>query len=58
MGRIFHSFYCIRTIAAKIQYLNKDVKKQHKETIDEIEKMGGDGGLIALDKNGNIAMPF
>ena len=23
-----------------------------------MEKLGGDGGLIALDKNGNVAMPF
>ncbi|MBV2224782.1 MAG: isoaspartyl peptidase/L-asparaginase, partial [Cloacibacterium sp.] len=38
--------------------LNKDVKTAAQETIDEIEKMGGDGGLIALDKNGTVAMPF
>lgn len=47
-----------RTIAAKIEYQNKDLKTATQETIDEIEKMGGDGGLIALDKDGNIAMPF
>ena len=47
-----------RTIAAKIEYQNKDVKTASQETIDEIEKLGGDGGLIALDKNGNLAMPF
>lgn len=37
---------------------NNDVKTAAQETIYEIEKLGGDGGLIALDKNGNIAMPF
>ena len=26
--------------------------------IDEIGEMGGDGGLIALDRDGNIAAPF
>ena len=26
--------------------------------IDEIGGMGGDGGLIALDRDGNIATPF
>ncbi|RZJ41115.1 MAG: isoaspartyl peptidase/L-asparaginase, partial [Brevundimonas sp.] len=26
--------------------------------IDEIGAMGGDGGLIALDRDGNIASPF
>jgi len=29
-----------------------------QEVIDEIGKMGGDGGMIALDRAGNIAMPF
>ncbi len=47
-----------RTVAAKMEYQNKSVKTASQETIDEIGKMGGDGGLIALDKQGNIAMPF
>ena len=25
---------------------------------DKLVKLGGDGGLIAIDKDGNIAMPF
>ena len=25
---------------------------------DRIKKIGGDGGLIAIDNKGNIAMPF
>ena len=29
-----------------------------KMILDKVAKMGGDGGLVALDKNGNIAMPF
>ncbi len=29
-----------------------------RAVIDEIGDMGGDGGLIALDRNGNIAAPF
>jgi isoaspartyl peptidase/L-asparaginase-like protein (Ntn-hydrolase superfamily) len=27
-------------------------------TIDDIGGLGGDGGLIALDRNGNIAQPY
>ena len=57
-GEFFIRSTAARTVAAKIQYQNKDVKTAAKETIDEIGKLGGDGGLIALDKNGNIAMPF
>ena len=41
-----------------MEYQNKDIKTATQETIDIIGKMGGDGGLIALDKDGNMAMPF
>ena len=57
-GEYFIRATAARTIAAKIEYQKKDVKTATQETIDEIEKLGGDGGLIALDKDGNIAMPF
>jgi beta-aspartyl-peptidase (threonine type) len=26
--------------------------------MDELVKQGGDGGVIAVDRDGNIAMPF
>lgn len=57
-GEYFIRNTAARTVSAKMEYQNKDVKIAAQETIDEIGKMGGDGGLIALDKNGNIAMPF
>ena len=57
-GEFFIRSTAARTIAAKMEYQNKDIKTAAQETINEIEKMGGDGGLIALDKDGNIAMPF
>ncbi len=47
-----------RTVAAKYEYQNKDVKTATEEVMKEIENMGGDGGMIALDKNGNVAMTF
>ncbi|WP_304344375.1 isoaspartyl peptidase/L-asparaginase family protein [Chryseobacterium koreense] len=57
-GEFFIRSTAARTVAAKMEYQNKDLKTAAQETIDEIGKMGGDGGLIALDKDGNIAMPF
>ena len=57
-GEFFIRATAARTVAAKMEYQNKDLKTAAQETIDQIEKMGGDGGLIALDKDGNIAMPF
>jgi L-asparaginase / beta-aspartyl-peptidase len=26
--------------------------------LDKVKKLGGDGGLIAVDKNGNVSMAF
>ncbi|MGZ5193019.1 MAG: isoaspartyl peptidase/L-asparaginase family protein [Kaistella sp.] len=57
-GEFFIRATAARTVAAKMEYLNKDIKSAAHEVITEIEKMGGDGGLIALDRDGNIAMPF
>ena len=57
-GEYFIRATAARTVAAKMEYQNKDIKTATQETIDEIGKMGGDGGVIALDTDGNIAMPF
>ena len=57
-GEYFIRATAARTIAAKMEYQNKNIQTATQETIDEIGKMAGDGGVIALDKNGNIAMPF
>ena len=57
-GEFFIRSTAARTVASKMEYQNKDVVIASQEVIDEIEKMGGDGGLIALDKDGKIAMPF
>lgn len=55
-GEFFIRSTAARTVAAKMEYQHKAVKTATQEVIAEIGKMGGDGGLIALDKNGNIAM--
>jgi beta-aspartyl-peptidase (threonine type) len=45
-------------VSALMDYKGLNVKEASQAVINKIDKMGGDGGLIALDKNGNIAMPF
>jgi beta-aspartyl-peptidase (threonine type) len=59
-----HGEYFIRAVAAyavasTLQYLHTDIRKAAAFVIDEkIGKAGGAGGLIAMDAQGNIAMPF
>jgi beta-aspartyl-peptidase (threonine type) len=55
--------YYIRNVVAKtisdlMEYKRLGVAEASKIVLEKVAKMGGDGGLIALDKNGNIAMPF
>jgi len=45
-------------VSAMMEYKNLPVADASKKALDKMEKLGGDGGLIALDKNGNVAMPF
>ncbi|SMD13310.1 isoaspartyl peptidase/L-asparaginase family protein [Pedobacter nyackensis] len=45
-------------ISAMMEYKKMPVAEAAKAVLDKVGKMGGDGGLIALDKNGQIAMPF
>lgn len=41
-----------------MEYKGLTVVEASKAVLDKVAKMGGDGGLIALDKNGNMSMPF
>jgi beta-aspartyl-peptidase (threonine type) len=42
-----------------VEYRGEPVAQAAKEVVmDVIPKLGGDGGVIVLDADGNFAMPF
>ena len=45
-------------IAAQIIYVNKSIGEASIKSLDKVMKSGGDGGVIGLDKKGNISMEF
>ncbi len=47
-----------KTISDLMEYKGLSVAEASKIAIDKVDKMGGNGGLIALDKQGNMTMPF
>lgn len=47
-----------KTISDLMEYKGLSVGEAAKIVLDKVGKMGGDGGLIALDKQGNMTMPF
>lgn len=59
-----HGEYFIRAVAAYdvsclIEYKGLTLARAANEVINQkLKKMGADGGLIAIDNQGNVAMPF
>lgn len=47
-----------RDVAALMEYKGMSVQESAAAVIQKIESLGGDGGLIAIDHQGNIALPF
>jgi len=55
--------YFIRTAAAHevsalMQYRGMNLQEAAQTALDAVKQLGGTGGLIAIDKRGEIALPF
>lgn len=58
-GEFFIRFTVARDIAAMMEYKGITLNEACNEIVyNKLVKKGGEGGLIAIDKNGNIEMPF
>ena len=47
-----------RDIAALMEYRAMSLKDAAQAALDKVAKLGGTGGLIAIDRQGDIALPF
>ncbi|HEY0322998.1 MAG TPA: isoaspartyl peptidase/L-asparaginase [Pyrinomonadaceae bacterium] len=45
-------------ISAMVEYRGLSLKEATQTVLDKVDKIGGKGGLIAIDRNGQISMPF
>ena len=45
-------------VAARMKYKNLNLENAASETVEYLRKIGGEGGLIAVDTLGNVALPF
>jgi len=57
-GEYFIRVGVARDIAAQMEYRGTPLHEAAAATIAKVGKLGGDGGVIALDAQGNIAMEF
>lgn len=58
-GEYFIRYVVAYDVAARMAYLKEDLKTASEYVVNKklVEK-GGSGGLIAVDKDGNVSMPF
>jgi beta-aspartyl-peptidase (threonine type) len=45
-------------VSARMRYLQLGLEEAAAQTIERLTQIKGDGGLIAVDTNGNVTMPF
>jgi len=58
-GEFFIRLVMAKTISDRMEYGNHSLDEAAKDMIlKKLPALGGDGGLIGVDKNGNITMPF
>ena len=58
VGEYFIRVGAAAQIAARMRFAGQPLARAASDTLAEIAALGGAGGLIALDREGNIALPF
>lgn len=57
-GEFFIRSVVAHDIAALVEYKGLTVKKAAQEVLQKVAELGGDGGVIVMDRKGNVAMEF
>ena len=57
-GEFFIRYAVAHDVHARMIYKGQSLDKAAHETITELMDKGGSGGLISVDKYGNVALPF
>ena len=57
-GEFFIMATVAHDVSAMMEYRRKTLQEASIAVIDKVGKLGGTGGMIAIDKSGNISLPF
>jgi isoaspartyl peptidase/L-asparaginase-like protein (Ntn-hydrolase superfamily) len=57
-GEAFIRVALAHEVSARMRHLGESVAKAARAALKKVALIGGDGGLVALDRRGNIATPF
>ena len=57
-GEYFIRATVTHDVSALMEYRGMSLKEAAQSVLDKVAKLGGSGGLIAIDRKANIALPF
>jgi beta-aspartyl-peptidase (threonine type) len=57
-GEYFIRLGVAHEICARVAYRGESVEQAAQGVLDEVQALGGDGGVIVLDADGNSALPY
>ena len=57
-GEFFIKYQVAKEVCTRMEYLNETLDKSSSDIIQDLSKIDARGGVIAIDKNANISMPF
>jgi L-asparaginase / beta-aspartyl-peptidase len=57
-GEVFMRFVAAHEIAARLRHRGQPLAEAAGEVVDELARVGGAGGLVAVDRDGAVALPF
>jgi L-asparaginase / beta-aspartyl-peptidase len=57
-GEYFIRAAAAHEVSALMQYRGMKLQEATQTALDTVKKLGGEGGLIAIDRNGEVALPF
>ena len=57
-GEFFIKYQVAKEVCTRMEYLSETLDKASNDIIQDLSKIDARGGVIAIDKNANISMPF
>lgn len=57
-GEVFIRFVAAHEIAARMRHGGQKLAEAARDVIDELARAGGSGGIVAVDREGMLALPF
>jgi isoaspartyl peptidase/L-asparaginase-like protein (Ntn-hydrolase superfamily) len=58
LGEAFIRAALAHEVSARMRLAGEPLQKAARAALVQVARLGGDGGLVAVDRRGNIAMPF